>query len=105
MASASMAEAAALKEGLLLAISVGCNAIVAESDSLETIEACTGEQVWWNDSSAVYAADCVDLASTIGSVSFKHIPSEANKVADDLAKFSYLNKESCNWVDEPRAFF
>jgi hypothetical protein len=35
---------AAMKEGLLLAISVGCNAIVAESDSLETVEACTGNK-------------------------------------------------------------
>jgi hypothetical protein len=36
------AEAMAMKEGLLLTTSTGCNAIIAESDSSETIDACTG---------------------------------------------------------------
>jgi ribonuclease HI len=103
VASATLAEAIAMKEGLSLALNRGCNSIIAESDSMETIEACTGEQLWWSESSAIYA-DCVDMASTFESISFNHIPREANKVADDLAKFSFLNSLSCNWVDEPPSF-
>jgi ribonuclease HI len=103
VASATLAEAIAMKEGLSLALNRGCNSIIAESDSMETIEACTGEQMWWSESSAIYA-DCVDMASTFESISFNHIPREANKVADDLAKFSFLNSLSCNWVDEPPSF-
>jgi ribonuclease HI len=40
--SAIMAESYAMKEGLALAIRLGCNHIVAESDSTEVVEACNG---------------------------------------------------------------
>jgi ribonuclease HI len=65
MASAAMVEALAMKEGLSLANKLGCNNFMMKSDSLETVEACTG------DSSAVFA-DCVDLCSMIDKISFKH---------------------------------
>jgi hypothetical protein len=39
--SAMMAEAIAMKEGLLLANMMGCNSVIVEGDSTETIEACT----------------------------------------------------------------
>jgi hypothetical protein len=54
-------------EGLSLANRLGCNDIIAESDSLETVEACTGEERWWGESSATFA-DCVDLRYLIGKV-------------------------------------
>jgi hypothetical protein len=63
--SVAMAEAMAMKEGLELPTSMGCNIIVAESDSSETIEACTGETRWWNEASPIYE-DIVDMATTIG---------------------------------------
>jgi hypothetical protein len=37
-----MAEAMAMREGLSLANSKGCNSVIAEGDSLETIQACAG---------------------------------------------------------------
>jgi ribonuclease HI len=85
VASASMAEAMAMREGLVLANSMGINRLIAESDSMETVEACSGEERWWNESAAVYA-DCIDLSSSIGTVKFKHYPREANHVAHELAK-------------------
>jgi ribonuclease HI len=97
------AEAIAMREVLALAIAVGCNNIQAESDSMDVIEACLGEEAWWNESAATYA-DCIDMVAVIGSVSFSHCPREANEVADELASFSFLNKLSCNWVDEPPSF-
>jgi hypothetical protein len=56
-----------------------------------------------SDSSAIFA-DIVDLSSTIDKVSFIYCPREANKVAHELVKFSYLNNQSCNRVDEPPRF-
>jgi ribonuclease HI len=103
VSSVAMAEAHAMKYGLVLAEKLGCNRIIAESDSLETIEACTGEDRWWNESAAIYA-DCIDTASNIGDVSFKFCPREANQVAHELASYSYSNKISCNWDDDPPSF-
>jgi hypothetical protein len=66
-----------MREGLALANRLGCNNILAETDSLETVEACTGGEAWWGQSSAVFA-DCVDLAALIDTVQFKHF-SEGSK--------------------------
>jgi hypothetical protein len=74
-----------------------------ESDSLETIQALTGEQRWWSSSAAIYAY-CVDIVSSIGDVSFKLCPSEGNQVAHELARYSFSENISCNWVDEPPTF-
>jgi ribonuclease HI len=105
VASAAMAEAAALREGLALADRLGCNSIIAESDSVETIEACSGDLRWWNESSAIFA-DCVDKAASIGSVTYKFCPREANQVAHTLARHSFSNKMNCNWDEMiPLAFF
>jgi hypothetical protein len=41
--------------------------LIAESDSIETIEACTETKAWWGDSSSVFA-DYVDLMALIGTV-------------------------------------
>jgi ribonuclease HI len=101
--SASMAEALALKEGLGLATRKGCNAVIAESDSLENIEALNGVAVWWTGSAAIFA-DCIDLALSIGEVSYVHCPREANKTAHELAKVCHIDKDSCNWDDDPPSF-
>jgi hypothetical protein len=77
---------------------MGCNDLIAECDSSETIEACMGEQNWWNDSSIIFA-DILDLANTIDKVSLIYCPREANKVAHELAKFRYSNNQSCNRVN------
>nr|XP_051210869.1 uncharacterized protein LOC127328299 [Lolium perenne] len=103
LASVAVGEAMALREGLSLAHHIGCNNVIAESDSLEIVEACTGAEVWWGDSAPV-SADCVDLMALIGTVQVQHCPSEANGAAHMLAKFCSSDKSSCNWVDEPPSF-
>jgi hypothetical protein len=65
VASVAMAKAIAMKEGLVLAQNIACNRIMAESDSTETIDACTGDSRWRNASSVVYAY-CIDIVSSIG---------------------------------------
>jgi hypothetical protein len=67
------------------------------------VEACTEDEAWWGESSAIFA-DCVDLASLIDKVSFKHCLREVNEVAHDIARFCFSSKASCNWVDEPPSF-
>jgi ribonuclease HI len=89
--SASMVEALAIKEGLLLAARHGCCAIVAESHSLENIVALNGSSMWWTNSAAIYA-DCIDLGLSIGKVSYVHCPRKANKVAHELARKCYIDK-------------
>jgi hypothetical protein len=54
VASVEIAEALAMKEGLALVVSLGCNLIVTESDSLVTIEACMGKETWWTTPAAIY---------------------------------------------------
>jgi ribonuclease HI len=98
-----MAEAIAMKEGLLLANMMGCNSVIVEGDSTETIEACTRIETLWSTLAAVYV-DCLDIATTIGEVKFKFCSREANQVAHENDRFSYLNNQTCNWVDEPPSF-
>jgi ribonuclease HI len=86
-----MAEAHAMKDGLALAATIGCNNIIAESDSTDVIQACNG-------------ADCVDMAVSVGSVTFSHIARDANQVVHTLARESFIHNLSCTWVDEPPSF-
>jgi ribonuclease HI len=62
LTSAMMAEAMAMKEGLSLANSKGCNSVIAEGDSMETIQTCTGSDVWWTEPATIYA-DCINRSS------------------------------------------
>uniref|UniRef100_A0ACD5VYR5 Uncharacterized protein n=1 Tax=Avena sativa TaxID=4498 RepID=A0ACD5VYR5_AVESA len=98
-----MAEAMSMKGGLDLANRLGFNRVIMESDSLETIEACNGSDKWWCESSAILA-DCVDLASSIGNVSYQFCPREANQVAVDIARFFLQNKITCTWDYDPPSF-
>ena len=64
-------EAKAMRDGLQFANSLGFNWVEAESDSLEVIQFCTGQTQWWDASAAVFA-ECLDTATSIGRVTFKH---------------------------------
>jgi ribonuclease HI len=89
-----------MRDGLELAIKLGCNRVQAESDSTEVVEACNGGDRWWSEESAVFA-DCVDLASSIGVVSFRHCPRDANEVAHVLARAAFDSGSSGFWEGEP----
>jgi ribonuclease HI len=47
VAPAAAAEAMAMREGLSLVNRLGCNNIQMESDSTETVEACSDTEPWW----------------------------------------------------------
>jgi hypothetical protein len=92
-----------VKEGLELAIQIGCNRVIAEYDSSETIDTRKGDQVWHNESTVIFP-DCIDKALVIGSVFFNHRLREANSLAHSLAKKCFLIKYSSFGVDEPPRF-
>jgi ribonuclease HI len=85
VSSPAMVEAQAMLQGLELANSIGCNALEAESDSIEVITYCSGEVEMWNEATAVYA-DCITMTSMIGKVEYKHCSRETNEVAHLIAR-------------------
>jgi ribonuclease HI len=103
LSSSATAEALAMREGLVLVNHYGGTHVIMESDSMETINACNGDEAWWGEESAIFA-DCVDLASHIGRVEYGHCHREANEVAHELARASYADRNSCNWLVEPPSF-
>ena len=100
VADAMMAEATAMCDGLVFANSLGFPRVEAESDSLNVINFCDGQSRWWDAATAIFA-ECVDVSSLIGKVVFKHCFRSSNQAAHVLANFSYCNKTSLNWTDEP----
>jgi ribonuclease HI len=103
VASAMMVEALAMKDGLELVSRLGCSSVEAESDSTAVIDALLGTEAWWGSQAAIYA-DCIDLATNVGSIQFSHILREANQVADEIARKCFSDKVNCNWDDEPPSF-
>jgi ribonuclease HI len=103
VATAGMAEALAMCHGLELAVSIGANALEAQSDSTEVIYYCLGQERMWNEATAVYA-DCLENAGIIGKVEFTHCSRDVNMVAHEIARSCLISKISCNWVDEPPSF-
>ena len=55
---------------------------------------------WWDEATALFA-ECVDIGTTIGKVTFKHCLRSCNQVAHALANHSYCNKSSFSWLNEP----
>ena len=83
----------------MFANSLGFPRVEAESDSLSVIEYCTGQNRWWDSAAAIFA-ECVDVASLIGKVKFKHCVRLCNQAAHVLASHSFCNKLSSSWTDE-----
>jgi ribonuclease HI len=103
VSSAMMAEALAVLYGLEMVNRLGFNSIEIESDSMEVIQFCTGEERIWNDATAVYVG-IFEHAASIGHVEFHHCRRETNMVAHEIARNSLSTRTSCNWVDEPPSF-
>jgi hypothetical protein len=83
--------------------SIGCGAIEVESDALEVIQYCTGEERMWNEATAIYA-NFLSIAGSIGKVDFVHCLRDCNKAAHSIARYCFNSKISCNWVDDPPSF-
>ncbi|XP_066391715.1 uncharacterized protein [Miscanthus floridulus] len=99
---APMAEAMALKEGLLLAQHIGCNGFIVHSDCMEVMD--TMKSGISSTVGAPIFDECFQLWQNFEAISLEKCDREANKVAHELAKVALSAKEICIWVDEPPDF-
>jgi hypothetical protein len=95
------AEVQVLKEGLLLAQSMGCNRVIMCSDCLDVVTTMQGGGNSHEVSAAVFD-DCYYLASEFIKVQFEHNYREANAVAHELARLARGSNQNV-WLDEPPA--
>ena len=91
--NAATSEAIAVQRGLELAENLGCKKVIVESDCLEVIQACCGEIDIFSPYTPILA-DIFQKVFRIGLVSFVHCPTEANKVAHNLARLSFNSNSS-----------
>jgi ribonuclease HI len=84
---APSAEAAALRDGLLLAQQIGCNCVEIQSDCMEVV------QTMHDGGFSATAA--------FGEISISHCNRSRNPVAHELARQALLEKSSQVWVDDP----
>lgn len=91
-----------MRNGLIFANSLGILTCRGGSDSLIVVENCTGQTTWWDSAAGIFA-ECVDAASLIGKVVFKHCVRSSNQVTHVLANYSFCNKACSSWCDEPTA--
>jgi ribonuclease HI len=93
-------EAMAMRDGLVLANSLGFNRLEVESDSMQVINFCTGQSRWWDAATAIFA-ERVDTSTLIGKVIYKHCYRSSNQAGHVLANYSYCSKLSLVWMNEP----
>ena len=91
-------EALAMRNGLAFANSLGFPRVEAESDSSTVIEYCSGQTRWWDAAAAIFA-ECMDVSSLIGKVTFKHCGRSSNQAAHVLASHSFYNKINSSWFN------
>jgi ribonuclease HI len=100
---ATMVEAYALKEGLLLAQHVGENRIIIQSDCLEVVETMKDGGFSANSAAAIYD-ECITIWSGFQEISIQHCSRDANCVAHELARRARQSKQDCIRDDEPSSF-
>jgi ribonuclease HI len=98
-----MAEAYALKEGLMLAQHIGANRLIIQADCLEVVETMKDGGNSANSVAAIYD-DCSTIWCGFQDISIEHCNREANKVAHELACRAMQIKENCIWDNEPPSF-
>ncbi|KAK3136312.1 hypothetical protein QOZ80_5BG0431460 [Eleusine coracana subsp. coracana] len=97
---AAMAEAYALKEGLLLTQQIGANKIIIQTGCMEVVETMNTGGFSATTGAAIYDV-CIEMWRGLDDIVIEHCPREANKVAHELARHGFPLKSDCNWVDEP----
>jgi hypothetical protein len=96
------AEAQALKQGLLLAQTVGCNRVVCCSDNIDVIQA-MNEGGFSNGVSDAILDDCYHMACDILQIQFEHNFREVNMVAYELDRLARQSNQHV-WLDKPPYF-
>jgi ribonuclease HI len=100
--SVDTAEALAVQHGLQLALHMGCNRIVVNSDSMTIMDALNGNAQFLGPAAAILN-ECVKLAREFVVVTFHHCPRESNEAADVLARQASRSNLG-SWLDDPPSF-
>lgn len=103
LVDAPMAEAFALKEGLMLAQHIGGNKLIVLTDCMEVVEIMENAGFTANSAVAVYD-ECNIVWSGFQEISIEHLSREANQVAHELARQAMISKVNCIWDDDPPGF-
>jgi hypothetical protein len=93
------AEASALRYGLSLAQTVGCNKVIINSDNLEVVNTMNEGGRSAGPAAAIFD-DCYHMACDFLHTSFVHCPREANMVAHELANLA-KGPLCSSFFDEP----
>jgi hypothetical protein len=99
---AALAEARALRDGLLLAGQVGCTKLIVTSDCMEVISTMLNGGNSIGAAAAIYE-ECTFLARGFSHVNFIHSYRESNLVAHVLASKAEGPYSVC-WTGDPSAF-
>jgi ribonuclease HI len=97
---APMAEAYALKEGLMLAQYIGVNRLIVQSDCIEEVEIMRDGGFTANSAAAIYD-ECTAIWIGLQEISIEHLGRDANQVAHELARQAMVTKVNCIWDDDP----
>lgn len=87
---APMAEAFALRDGLLIARQLSCNRIIVQTDCLEVVN-CMRDGFSATAAAAVFD-ECQTIWEWFDVISIEHCNREANQVAHGLARNSFMKK-------------
>jgi hypothetical protein len=91
LVDAPMAEAYALKEGLMLVQHIGGNGLVVQSNCMEVVEIMMNDGFTANSAAAVYD-ECKIVWGGFQEVAIEHTSREANQVAHELARQAMFSK-------------
>ena len=94
------AEAQALRDGLRLAESLGCNRLYIETDSLETVHA-LADPGNHRTVGMTFLDECRLIMAGFDSTCITHCPREANKAAHMIAR---CVDDTNVWIEEPPVF-
>ena len=98
-------EGMAMRDGLELDNCLGFNHLEADLTlfSIQVTNFCTEtvQMVGCRHGAAIIFAECVDVSVLIGKVKFRHCFRNSNQVAHVLANYSFCNKTSSTWKNEP----
>uniref|UniRef100_A0ACD5WS59 Uncharacterized protein n=1 Tax=Avena sativa TaxID=4498 RepID=A0ACD5WS59_AVESA len=98
-----MAEAYILRDGLSMAQFLGGNKIIIQSDNIQVIETMVNGCFSATSFSAIFD-DCRNLSTGYREILFEHCKREANKVAHELARHSFINHVDEFWDNDPPSF-
>ena len=99
VADATIAEAHALRNGILLARDLQVDRITIESDCMKVITMMQNGGFTATTAAAIYN-EYLLLSKAFTLVTFVHCPREATRVSHELARVVWINPPSV-WLEEP----